>query len=76
MDGQTCQFRYDTIAGRVGISLDEFIVVVSDFLWYCQYQLRNEIALLCLYVTVGFTYHMKYHIIIVGVTLVAMLIPV
>ena len=76
MDGQTRQFWNDTIARRVGISLDEFIVVVFNGLRYLQHQLGYVVTLLCLYVTVGLTHHMKYHIIIVSITFVAMLIPV
>ena len=76
VDGQPCQVGNDAVAGRVGVRLQQFLVVVLNRRRNGQTQLWQEVALGSLNVTVGLTNHVKHHIVVVGIAVVPVQIPV
>ena len=73
---QSCQVRDNPITGRIGIRPKQFCIVLVNILGHLQHHLGYKVSLLCLYITVDHSHHVKHYIIIMGILVVTMQVPV
>ena len=74
--GEGRQRGDNPVTGRIGVGLQQFLVVVADALRHGQHGLRHKVAALRLHVAVGQPHDVEHHIIVMLVALVAVQIPV
>ena len=76
MHHQRRQTGYNLIAGRILVGLEQFFVVTAHLRWYLEHHLRKELSVGRTHIGIDHATHMQHHIVVSGITVVAMQVPV